>query len=110
MQWREGFDFDFLCLSACVPLQFAFLRLAPRHADDTREGFDGGWSCHSAFFVSPPATLAVRGRFLTGGLPYYSVVYAFPSIKFLRVFPGFIARPFRDVGVGFEEPHLRFIL
>ena len=36
----------------------------PRHADVTREGFDGGWSCHSAFFVSPPpATLAVRGRF-----------------------------------------------
>ena len=34
---------------------------------------------------------------------------AFPSITFLRVFPGFIARPFRGVGVGFEEPHLRFI-
>ena len=26
----------------------------PRHADDAREGYDGGWSCHSAFFVSPP--------------------------------------------------------
>ena len=26
----------------------------PRHADGMREGFDGGLSCHSAFFVSPP--------------------------------------------------------
>ena len=26
----------------------------PRHADGTREGFDGGLSCHSAFLVSPP--------------------------------------------------------
>ena len=61
---REGYDFGFPCLRACVLLQFAFLRLAPpRHADDAREGFDRGWSCHSAFFVSPPATLAVRSRF-----------------------------------------------
>ena len=53
---REGFDFGFPCLSACVLLQFTFLRLAPlRHADDRREGFDGGWSYHSAFFVSPPS-------------------------------------------------------
>ena len=29
---------------------------------------------------------------------------AFPSITFLRAFPGFIARPFRGVRVGFEEP------
>ena len=63
---REGFDFGFPCLRARVLLQFAFLRLAPpRHADDTREGFDGGRSCRIAlkFVVSPPATLAVRGRF-----------------------------------------------
>ena len=32
---------------------------------------------------------------------------AFPSLTVLRVLPGFIATPFRDVGVGFEEPHLR---
>ena len=38
---REGFNVGFPCHSACVLLQFAFLRLAP------------------------PATLAVRGRFLT---------------------------------------------
>ena len=38
---REGFDVGFPRLSACVLLQFAFLRLAP------------------------PATLAVRGRVLT---------------------------------------------
>ena len=36
---REGFDFGFPCLRACVLLQFAFLRIAPT------------------------ATLAVRGRF-----------------------------------------------
>ena len=30
---------------------------------------------------------------------------AFPSIPFFA-FPGFITRPFRGVGVGFEEPHL----
>ena len=30
-------------------------------------------------------------------------VSALPSITFLRVFPGFIARPFRGVGVGFES-------
>ena len=32
---------------------------------------------------------------------------AFPLFTFLRVFPGFIAKPFRGVGAGFEEPHLR---
>ena len=47
---REGFDFGFPCLRACVVLQFAFSSSRPpRHADDTREGFDVGWSCHSAF-------------------------------------------------------------
>ena len=34
-------------------------------------------------------------------------VPAFSSITFLYVFPGFIAKPFRGVGVGLEEPHLR---
>ena len=33
----------------------------------------------------------------------------FPSITLLRVFPGFIAKPFRGMGVGFEEPHLRLM-
>ena len=42
---REGFDFGFPCLSACILLQFPFIRLTPpRHADGTREGFDGGFS------------------------------------------------------------------
>ena len=46
---REVSDFGFPCL-----LQFAFLRLAPpRHAAVTREGFDGGRSCHSAFSSRP---------------------------------------------------------
>ena len=38
------------------------------------------------------------------------MVFAFPSITFLPVFPGFKARPFRGVGVGFEEPHLRLMV
>ena len=38
------------------------------------------------------------------------IVSAFPSITFLRVFSGSIARPFRGVGVGFDEPHLRFMV
>ena len=38
------------------------------------------------------------------------IVTAFPSMTFLHVFPGFIARPFRGVRVGFEEPHLRFMV
>ena len=42
---REGFDARFPILSACVLVQFAFLRLAaPRHAGGTQEGFDGGLS------------------------------------------------------------------
>ena len=81
----------------------------PRHAGGSREGFDGRLSCHSAFFVSPPlAMLAVRRRFLTVGC--LTIVSAFPSIMFVRVFPRFIARPFRGVGVGFEDPHLRLMV
>ena len=34
----------------------------------------------------------------------------FPSNGFSPRFPGFIARPFRGVGVGFEEPHIRLII
>ena len=37
------------------------------------------------------------------------IVSAFPSITFLRVFPGFAARLFRGVGVVFEESHLRLM-
>ena len=59
------------------------------------------------FRLAPPATLAVRGRFLT--VDRLIKVSAFPSIAFLRVFPGFIAKPFRRVRVGFEEPHLRLM-
>ena len=92
------------------------------------------FSFNSPFFVSPPpATLTIRGRvltvvglaispfssrpprhtggtrqILTGGLPSYSVYDS--SNYFLRVFPSFIARLFRGVGVGFEEPHLRFMV
>ena len=37
------------------------------------------------------------------------MVSVFPSISLLRLFSGFIAKPFRGVGVGFEEPHLRLM-
>ena len=37
---------------------FSFISLffvsPPRHADGTREGFDGGLCCHSTLFVSAP--------------------------------------------------------
>ena len=131
---RGGFDVGFPCHSALVLLQFVFLRVSPaRHAACSREVFDGGsliiapslyrpphhaggsrvvldggLPYHSPFFVSPPpATLAIRGRFLT--VVCLIIVSAFPSITFLRVFPGFIAKPFRGVGVGFEESHLRLM-
>ena len=42
-----------------------------------------------------------------GGLPCCSVCVSFNY--FLRVFPGFIAKPLRGMGVGFEEPHLRLM-
>ena len=130
---REVFDVGFPCHSACNLLQFAFLRLPPprhagrsrgvfhgrlpyhsaffvsplRTAGSTRDFFEGGLPYRSAFFVSPPATLAVRRRFLS--VVCLITVSAFPSVTFLCVFPGFIAKPSRGVGVGFEEPHLRLM-
>ena len=81
---REGFVVGFPCLSACVLLQFALLRLAPPPHRRYAPGF-------------ARAVCLIR-------------VSAFPSIPFLRVFPGFIARPFRGVGVGFEDPHVRLMV
>ena len=59
------------------------------------------------FHLAPPATLAVRAKFLTPVC--LIIVSAFPSITCICVFPGFIAKPFRGLGVGFEEPHLRLM-
>ena len=56
----------------------------------------------------PPHHTGGTRQVLTGGLPSYSVCVSF--IYVLRVFPGLIARPFRGVGAGFEEPHLRFMV
>ena len=91
-----------------IPCWFSpfLFRLAPRHDGGLREGFDVDSSCHSAcvalqfafLHLAPPATLAVHGTFLT--VVCLIIVSAFPSMTFLRVFPGFIARPFRGVGVG----------
>ena len=105
---RKGFDVGFPCHSACVLLQLVFLRLAPPATLAVRGGFLTVVCLIIApFFVPPPATLAVRGRFLT--VVCLIIVPAFPSITCLRVLPGFIAKPFRGVGVGFEEPHLRLM-
>ena len=100
--------FVFLVFVPVFYFNSPFFVSPPRHADDTRAGFDGGCSCHSALSSGPPATLAVRGRF--SRMVYLFIVSAFPSITFLGVFSGFIARSFRGVGVGFEEPHLRFMV
>ena len=60
------------------------------------------------FSSRPPRHTGGTRQVLTGGLPSYNVRVSFNY--FLRVFPGFIVRPFRGVGVGFEEPHLRFMV
>ena len=59
-------------------------------------------------FRRPPATPAVRGGDLIGGLPYYRVCVSFNCLS--SRFPGSVARPFKGVGVGFEEPHLRLVV
>ena len=51
----DAFYHFFLNFSATSILPVCVkVRPPPRHADGTREGFDGGLSCHSAFFASPP--------------------------------------------------------
>ena len=80
------------CISACVPLHID--EGPPRHNTFSVVGLPLSLFCpppphrryaadSRAFSAPPPVTLAVRGRFLMGGLPYYSV---FPSIAFFRVF------------------------
>ena len=59
------------------------------------------------FSSRPPRHTGGTRQVLTDGLPY-SVYVTFNYL--LRVFPGFIARPVRGVEVGFEEPHLRFMV
>ena len=96
-----------------VGFRLSFSR--PRHDGGLLEGFDVGCPCHKACVLlqfvfrrlARPATLAVRGKVLT--VLCLIIVTAFPSITFLRVFPGFIAKPFRGAGVGFEEPRLRLM-
>ena len=106
---REGFDFGFPCLRACVLLHFAFLRLAPPATPTIRGRVLTVVGLAVAPFSSrPPRHTGGTRQVLTNGLPSYSVCVSFNYL--LRVFPGFIARPFRGVGVGFEEPHLRFMV
>ena len=62
------------------------------------------------FSSRPPATPAVRGRFFRWLLRLI-IGSAFSSqLLFFAFSSGFIARPFRGVGVGFEEPHLRLMV
>ena len=106
---RKGFDFGFLCLRACVLLQFAFLRLAPPATPTIRGRVLTVVGLAIAPFSSrPPRHTGGTRQVLTDGLPSYSVRVSFNYL--LRVFPGFISRPFRGMGVGFEEPHLRFMV
>ena len=106
---REGFDFGFPCLRACVLLQFAFLRLDPPATPTVRGRVLTMVGIAIAPFSSrPPRHTCGSRQVLADGLPSYSVCVSFNYL--LRVFPGFIARPFRGVGVGFEEPHLRFMV
>ena len=78
---------------------FSPFRLGPRHDGGLPEGLGVGFPCHNACVLlqfafprlAPPATLAVRGRFLR--VVCLNIVTAFPSIT-LRVFPGFIAMSF----------------
>ena len=68
---REGFDFGFPCLRACVLLQLAFLRLAPpRHADGTREGLTVVCLAIAPFSSRPPRHTGGTRQVLTGGSPY----------------------------------------
>ena len=59
------------------------------------------------FSSRPPRHTGGTRQVLTDGLPSNSVCVSF---NYLHVFPGLIARPFRGVGVGFEEQHLRFMV
>ena len=76
---REGFDFRFPCLRACLLLQFAFIRLAP-HATPMMRGrvMTVVGLAIAPFSSRPPATLAVRGRFRR--MVCLLIVSAFPSI------------------------------
>ena len=98
---REGFEFGFPCLSACVLLQFAFLRLTPP-ATLTVPGRVLTVDCLAIapFSSRPPhATLAVRGRFLTGGLPYCSVCVSFNCYS--SRFPWLHSQAVQRCGSGF---------
>ena len=106
---RESFDVGFSCHSACVLLQFAFLRLAPA----ATLAILGMFLTVVCLIIVPsrlalPATPAVRARWLK--VVSVVLVIAFSSPTVFRVFPGFMAKSSRGVGVGFEEPHLLFIL
>ena len=105
----EGVDVGFPCHSSCVLLQFGLLHLVPPPTDwRFASSFAGGQPYDITFLcVAPPATLTVRGKFLAVACP--SILSEFPSVTFCRDFPGFIAKPFRGVGVGYEEPCFRLM-
>ena len=106
---REGFRFGFPCLRACVLLQTRLSSSSPPAAPTIRGRVLTvvGLAIEPLSYRPPRHTGGTR-QVLTDGLPSYSVCVSFNY--FLCVFPGFIARPFRGVGVGFEEPHLRFMV
>ena len=92
--------FGFPCLRDCVLLQFAFLRLAAPATPTIRGRVLTAVSLAIAPFSSrPPCHTDGTRQVLTDGLASYSVCVSFNYS--LRVFPGVIAKPFREVSVGF---------
>ena len=91
---RERFDFGSPCLRACVFLQFAFLRLASPAAPTIRgRDLTVVGLAIAPFSSRPPRHTGGTRQVLTDGLTSYSVCVSFNYL--LRVFPGFIPRPFR---------------
>ena len=67
---RASFDVGFPCLARVFPFKSHFFVSLPVRANSARVGFDGGCFPIAFHLFRPPATLALRGRFLTGNLLY----------------------------------------
>ena len=79
-----------------------FVSRPPRHASGTREVLTVVCLIIAPFSSRPPNDAGGTREVLTG----VCLIIVSPSITSLRVFPGFIAKPFRGAGVGFEELYL----
>ena len=100
---------------ALAPVLFIspFFVSPPLEADGTPESLNGGCLAIRFYFSSrPPATLAVRGRCLTGGLPYYSICVSFKY--FVIRFSWLHGQAVQSCGSGFcgtaSSTHGQFIV